>query len=126
LSSNGSQRADAIEGRLLRPLLSTTGVELVPAGATILGTVSDVEPAGINRPGRLEFSFQIVEHPETGSRATIRTEVLRFASPVPAKGKLFADVPAKGKLFADVRLEKGADASVVLLAPLLVKIPIAD
>lgn len=116
LSSNGSRRADAIEGRLLRPLISTTGVELVPAGATVMGTVSEVEAAGINRPGRLEFGFQIVEHPGTGSRATIRTEVLRFASPV----------PAKGKLFADVRLEKGADASVVLLAPLVVRIPAAD
>ena len=114
LSSNGSQRADAIEGRLLRPLVATNGVELVPSGATLLGTVSEAEPAGVKRPGRLAFSFQIIEHPETGSRATIKTATLTFES----------QPPAKGKLFADVRVEKGADASVLLLAPLLVSIPL--
>jgi hypothetical protein len=114
LSSNGSLRADAIEGRLLRPLVATNGVELVPAGATLLGTVSEAEPAGVKRPGRLAFTFQIIEHPETGSRATIRTATLTFES----------QPPVKGKLFDDVRIEKGADASVVLLAPLLVSIPV--
>ena len=114
LSSNGSQRADAIEGRLLRPLVATNGVELVPSGATVLGTVSEAEPAGVRRPGRLAFTFQIIEHPETGSRATIKTATLTFES----------QPPAKGKLFADVRIEKGADASVLLLAPLLVTIPL--
>jgi hypothetical protein len=115
LSSNGSQRADAIEGRLLRPLVAGNGVELVPAGATVLGTVSEAEPAGVKRPGRVAFTFQIIEHPETGSRATIKTATLAFES----------QPPAKGKLFDDVRIEKGADASVLLLAPLLVSIPVA-
>jgi hypothetical protein len=114
LSSNGSQPADAIEGRLLRPLVATNGVELVPAGATVLGTVSEAEPAGLRRPGRLAFTFQIIEHPETGSRATIKTATLTFES----------QPPAKGNLFADIRIEKGADASVLLLAPLLVSIPV--
>jgi len=116
LSSNGNRRADAIEGRLLRPVTSSSGVELVPSGATVLGTVSEAEPAGVRRPGRLAFAFQIVEHPETGSRATITTETLTFSSPP----------PAKGHLFADVRLDKGIDASSLLLAPLLVRIPIAE
>jgi hypothetical protein len=114
VSSNGSLRADAIEGRLLRPLVATNGVELVPSGATVLGTVSEAEPAGVKRPGRIAFTFQIIEHPETGSRATIKTATLTFES----------QPPAKGKLFADVRIEKGADASVLLLAPLLVTIPL--
>lgn len=116
LSSNGNRPADAIEGRLLRPLTTRDGVELVPAGASVLGTVSEAEPAGIKQPGRLAFTFQVVEHPETGSRAMIKASLLTFES----------EPPVKGKLFADVHLEKGANASVLLLAPLLVRLPIAD
>lgn len=113
LSSNGSQQSDIVEGRLMRALESRDGVELVPAGATVLGTVREVEPAGVKKPGCLAFTFHIVEHPETGSRATIKADVLRFAS----------QPPAKGNLFADVQLEKGMDVSVLLLAPLVVRIP---
>jgi hypothetical protein len=116
LSSNGNRPADAIEGRLLRPLTTRDGVELIPAGASVLGTVSEAEPAGIKQPGRLAFTFQVVEHPETGSRAMIKASLLTFES----------EPPVKGKLFADVNLEKGANASVLLLAPLLVRLPIAD
>jgi hypothetical protein len=114
LSSNASRTADAIEGRLLRPLTTREGVELVPSGAAVLGTVSEVEPAGHKQRGRLSFTFHVIEHPETGSRATITASVLSFES----------EVPAKGNLFADVRLEKGDDTSVLLLAPLLVRIPV--
>ena len=113
LSSSSSQQSDIVEGRLLRPLASVEGVELVPAGATVLGTVREVEPAGVKKPGHLAFTFHVVEHPETGSRATIKAALLTFAS----------QPPVKGQLFADVILEKGVDASVLLLAPLVVRIP---
>ena len=114
LSSNDNRPGDAIEGRLLRPLTTREGVELVPAGASVLGTVSAAEPAGLKQRGRLAFSFQVIEHPETGSRAMIKAAVLSFES----------EMPAKGNVFSDVRLEKGADGSVLLLAPLLVRIPV--
>jgi len=114
LSSNANRPADAIEGKLLRPLTTRDGVELVPAGAAVLGTVSEAEPAGVKQRGRLAFSFQVVEHPETGSRAMIKAAVLTFES----------EIPEKGNVFTEVRLEKGADASVLLLAPLLVRIPV--
>jgi hypothetical protein len=116
LSSNGNRPADAIEGRLLRPLTTRDGFELIPAGASVLGTVSEAEPAGIKHPGRLAFTFQVVEHPETGSRAMIKASLLTFES----------EPPVKGKLFADVHLEKGTNASVLLLAPLLVRLPIGN
>ena len=107
--------ADAIEGRLLWLFLMTRdGVQPRPLGAVVMGTVSEAEPAGLKQRGRLAFTFHVVEHPETGSRATIKASVLTFES----------EVPAKGKLFAEVRLEKGADTSVLLLAPLLVRIPV--
>lgn len=116
LSSNFNRPADVLEGRLLRPLASSDGVELVPAGATVLGTITEAEPAGVRQPGRLVFTFQVIEHPETGSRATIRAAQLTFQS----------QPPGKGNVFADVQLEKGMDASVLLLDPLLVRIPVSD
>jgi hypothetical protein len=114
LSSNANRAADLIEGRLLRPLTTREGVELVPSGAAVMGTVSEAEPAGPRQRGRLAFTFHVIEHPETGSRATIKGSTLTFES----------EVPAKGNLFAEVRLEKGDDTSVLLLAPLLVRIPV--
>lgn len=103
-----------MDGRLLLPL-TVDGVELVPAGATVLGTVSEAEPAGKKQRGRLAFAFHIIEHPETGSRATIRGTVLTFAS----------ETPRKGNMFPELRLEKGLDASISLLAPLTVRIPVS-
>jgi hypothetical protein len=114
LSSNANEAGDGIEGRLLRPLTAPDGVELVPAGAVVSGTVRVAEPAGRKQRGKLAFTFHVVEHPETGSRAMIKASVLTFES----------EFPAKGNLFREVRLEKGLDSSVLLLAPLLVRIPV--
>ena len=116
LSSNGSRPAEAIEGRLRRPLTSRDGAELVPAGAPVLGTVREAEAAGVRQRGRLVFAFQVVEHPATGSRAMIKAEMLTFESAP----------PLKGNLFADVQIEKGTEASILLAAPLIVRIPVAN
>ena len=113
LSSASSRRAELVEGRL-RHALSAGDVELVPAGAVIMGTVSDVEPAGRNTPGRLTFAFHVIEHPLTGSRATIHAAPRTFESVK----------PRKGKVYADVSLERGIDASVLLTGPLLVRLPV--
>ena len=112
VGSNTSRVTDEIRGRLLHALASADGTELVPAGAMVLGTVREAEAAGRTR-GRVAFTFHVVEHPETGSRAMIKATVRSFES----------ELPLKGKIFAEVRLERGADASVLLLAPLLVRIP---
>ena len=114
LSSNANEVGDGIEGRLLRPLTTRDGIELVPAGAVVSGTVRVADPAGLKQRGKLAFTYHVVEHPETGSRAMIKASVLTFES----------EIPAKGNLFAEVRLEKGRDSSVLLLAPLLVRIPV--
>jgi len=112
LSSNSSAAGDPVDGRLLLPLTSE-GKELVPAGATLLGSVREVEPAGKKQRGRLVFTFHVVEHPETGSHATIKGTVLTFASPD----------PKKGNVYPELKLEKGLDLSISLLAPLTVRIP---
>lgn len=112
MSSNASRRHDAIEGRLLRAV-NQDGVELVPAGAVVRGTVTEVEPAGKRQPGRLSFTFHIVEHPATGSLATMRATVVTLESPR----------PEKGNVYAAVEVARGRQTSVALLAPLTVRIP---
>jgi hypothetical protein len=112
LSSNSSAAGDPVDGRLRLPLTSE-GVEVVPAGAKLLGTVREVESAGKKLRGRLVFAFHLVEHPETGSLATIKSSDLTFASPT----------PKKGNVYPELKLEKGHEVSVSLLAPLTVRIP---
>jgi hypothetical protein len=86
----------------------------VPAGANVLGTVTEVEPAGNKVRGWISVSFHVVEHPETGSRATIRSAVATWAS----------EPPAKGKIFPEVRVERGEEITLTLNAPLVVRIPV--
>jgi hypothetical protein len=71
LSSNANAPGDPVDGRLRAPLVSE-GVELVPAGAAVLGTLRLVESAGKRQRGGLVFAFHAIEHPETGSLATIK------------------------------------------------------
>ena len=112
LSSNSNAVGDPVDARLRLPLIAED-IELVPAGATLLGSVSEVEPAGKKHPGRIVFAFHIIEHPETGSRATIKGTAISFASPR----------PKRGKAYPELQLEKGLDASLALLAPLTVRVP---
>jgi hypothetical protein len=111
LSSNSSQKAQEVRARLVRPIVSGE-TELVPAGATVLGTVTAVEPAGNKVRGWISVSFHVVEHPETGSRATIRSGVATWQS----------EPPAKGKVYPEVRVERGEEITVTLNAPLVVRI----
>jgi len=113
LSSETSRRDDVVEGRLQRAV-TADDVELVPAGAVLLGSVTDVEPARPGTPGRLAFTFSVVQHPETGSRAPIRAAVRTFRT----------DDPKRGKPLPIVSLAKGTDATVTLLQPLVVRIPL--
>lgn len=115
LSSATARVGDPIDGRLLRSIVGEEDVELVPAGATVLGTVREVEAAGKKTPGRLALAFHVIEHPDTGSRASIRTTLLTFES----------ERAPKAKAFPEIQLSRGSDASVSLLAPLSVKIPVA-
>ena len=115
LSSNTSQPGDQVEGRLLRAV-TVDDVELIPAGATVLGSVSHAEAADARSRGRLAFSFHVIQHPETGSRAMVTMRVLSFES----------DPPVRGKPLPEIRLEKGTETSAVLLAPLLVRLPLAS
>lgn len=73
LASDTNQVEDEVRGRLTRAI-TVNGVDVVPAGATVLGTVTEVErSARVKGRARLAFRFSVLEHPETGSRVSIRT-----------------------------------------------------
>jgi hypothetical protein len=119
LGSDESELQDPIRG-VLMSAISVNGVELVPAGATVLGTVVDATPAlRKNDRARLALRFNVLEHPQTGSRVPIRTEVLTFAVDAGKKKKGAEGAAA----FNQVRLESGADVSSSLREPFVVRIP---
>ena len=112
LNSNSSRPRDEVRGKL-RQALTVEGIELVPAGAMVIGTVQETEPAGLKARGFITFGFHVIEHPDTKSLATIRTTMLTFHS----------EPGEKKKTFKEVQLDPGADINVSLLAPLKVHIP---
>lgn len=119
IASNTSQRWDAIRG-VLKSAVTIDGVELVPSGAVALGTVTDVAPA-LQKTDRahVAFRFNVLEHPITGSRVPIRTEIRALEVEGGKK-----NTAAKGSAaFNQVRLESGAEVSVTLLEPFVVRIP---
>jgi hypothetical protein len=122
MASDTSQPLDPIRG-VLKSAISIDGVELVPAGAVLLGTVTDAAAAASKADrARLAFRFNVLEHPETGSRVPIRTEV-RVVSVDAGKKKKGADGTAA---FNQVRFDAGADVSASLREPFLVRIPKLD
>jgi hypothetical protein len=121
LSSDTSTPHEAIRG-VLTSAITVDDVELVPAGAVLLGTVTDVVPA-VSRfdRARLAFRFHVLEHPGTGSRVPIKTEVKTYAVDA-GKRKKGAEGTAA---FNQVRLDAGAHVSAFLREPFLVRIPSA-
>jgi hypothetical protein len=119
IASDTSQPSDAIRGVLKSPLTSD-GVELVPSGAVVLGTVTEAAPALHRRDrARVAFRFHVLEHPTTGSRVSIRSEtrVLEVEG-----GKKIKDAEGAAA-FNQIRLKHGDDVSVSLREPFLVRIP---
>jgi hypothetical protein len=47
--------------------------EVVPRGARVQGAVSQATPRTKSKPGRVVFSFSVLEHPDTHSRVALRT-----------------------------------------------------
>jgi hypothetical protein len=119
LASDSSQPQDQVRG-VLKSAITIDGLELVPAGSVVLGMVTDAE-AAVRKTDRakLALRFNVLEHPQTGSRVPIRTDIRPFAVDA-GKKKKGAEGPAA---FNQVRLDAGADVSVSLREPFLVRIP---
>ena len=119
ITSDTSQRSDAIRG-VLKSAVTSDGVELVPSGAVVLGTVTEAAPALHKKDrARVAFRFDVLEHPLTDSRVAIRTET-RVLEVEAGKKKRAAEGPAA---FNQIRLEPGSDVSMSLREPFLVRIP---
>jgi hypothetical protein len=119
IRSDSSQRSDAIRG-VLKSALTSDGVELVPSGAVVLGTVTEAEPALHARDfARVAFRFNVLEHPLTGSRVPIRTETRALEVDAGKMNRAAEGAAA----FNQIRLEPGTEVSMSLREPFLVRIP---
>lgn len=108
-----------VDATLWSPVVQD-GIELIPTGSTVFGRVTAVEKATERKPlGTFSIAFSIVEHGETGDRATMNTRPLTFEAPAPA--------PVAGKKVKlkpiDVTLAEGASIVAVTSEPLVVRIP---
>lgn len=73
IASDESRVEDEVRGRLTRAV-TVDGAEAFPRGTTVRGTITDVERSGrVKGLARVAFRFNVLEHPETGSRLSIRT-----------------------------------------------------
>jgi len=112
LDSASGQVDDPVRATLLSAV-TQDGVELIPKGSTLHGKVIDVESASKQKPiGRLVLAFNVIEHEETHSLATIQTRSMPFDATLEPKDK-----------FRDVRVESGEQLTLTLAAPLKVRLP---
>jgi hypothetical protein len=119
LGSDSSRTGDQIVGKLLQPLESGT-IELVPSGAPVFGSIGHVRlPERESGPGRIEFHFTVIEHPDTKSRVRIRTTTVSVDGERIKTRK--RGLPATR--LTDARVEPGTVVSVTLLEPFVVKVP---
>ena len=108
-----------VEAVLWSPVVQD-GVELVPTDSVVLGRVTAIERATWDKPlGTIAIVFAVVEHAETGDRATLNTRPLIFEAtpPPPPPGKKAKPRPV------DVVLNEGTSMVAVTTEPLVVRIP---
>jgi len=112
LDSASGQVDDPVRATLLSPVMQD-GFELIPKGSTLHGKVIEVQSASKQKPvGRVVLAFNIIEHLETHSVATIQTRSMPFDATLEPKDK-----------FRDVRVESGEELTLMLATPLKVRLP---
>lgn len=120
LDSSTASVGQQVDAMLWSPVVQD-GIELIPVGSKLFGRVAAAEPATERKLlGTVTLTFSIVEHAETGDRATMNTRpvVVEASAPVAPVGK------KKAKLRpVDVTLAEGAPLVAVTSEPLVVRIP---
>src|SRR5436190_6143220 len=112
VDSSSGQVDDLVRATLVDGVIQN-GYELIPKGSTLHGKVTDVQPASKqNRTGRVVLEFNVIEHLETHSHATIQTRAIPFEATLEAKDK-----------FRDVRVDSGEQLTLTLAIPLKVRLP---
>ena len=115
IDSASGQVDDPVRATLVDAVVQN-GAELIPKGSTLHGKVTEVEPASKqNRVGHVAFAFNVIEHVETRSVATIQTKSMPFDATLEPKEK-----------FKDVRVESGEQLTLILASPLKVRLPRAQ
>jgi hypothetical protein len=110
---------DQVEATLWSPVIQD-GVELIPAGSVAIGKVVEVTRASERAPlGSVTFAFFIVEHADTGSRATVSTRKIMFSAVEPADGR----GNKRRQKPVDAVMAAGAAFIATTSQPLLVRIP---
>lgn len=112
IGSASSAAGDQVDAGLAEPVMRD-GVELLPVGSMVRGTIVDALPSSRHASrGRVAFAFFVIEHARTGSRAAIKSRPITVdASPPVDKRPM------------DVMLAAGHRMNVILAEPLLVRIP---
>ena len=112
---------DQVDAVLTEPV-TQDGVELIPAGSVLHGTVVQVTAATREAPrGSIALVFSVALHAETRSRATIRTHQVAFEAQTPPE---LAGTRRADKTPIDVVVPAGSTLRLTLAAPLVVAIPI--
>jgi len=122
IDSSVNQVSDQVDA-VLSDAVTQDGVELIPAGSVLYGSILSVEAASREAPlGHVSFAFAVVKHAETGSRAEFVTRPISVEAQPPAE-------PAAGRRRGartqpiDVQLAAGRPLQVTLAQPLVVAIP---
>jgi hypothetical protein len=112
-----SSTGDQVDAKLTAAIVRD-GVELIPPGSVLHGSVVDALAASpLELRGRIAIAFFVIEHAVTGSRASIKTRTITVDAPPPV------DKPRADKQPADVELIAGQALNLVLTEPLLIRIP---
>lgn len=119
LDSSSSAVDDQVDAVIWSPVLQD-GAELIPEGSVVIGKVVDVLPATKRKPlGSIAFTFSIVEHAETGDRATVTTRKVVFTAQ-PAVADQKRSTPREP---TNAVIPAGTAFVAVTTEPLLVRIP---
>ena len=119
LDSATSEVDDQVEATLWSPVIQD-GLELIPEGALVIGKVVKVAAASKKAPvGSLTFVFSVVQHPETGSIAMVRSQPITIAGTLPLTSK---GAPVRGAI-ADATMAGDSRFVAVTAEPLRVWAP---
>ena len=121
IDSSTSQVNEQIDAELTEAV-AQDGVELIPAGSLLHGTLVEVEAASRKTPlGRAAIAFAVVQHAESRSRAPFRTRPTVFEAQAPVETPE-ARRGAKRQPI-DLVLPAGHPLRLTLDAPVVVAIP---
>lgn len=120
IDSSTNQVNDQVDA-VLADAVTQDGVELIPAGSLLHGTIVRVTAASRQAPlGQVSLAFAVVQHAETGSRAPFPTRTLAIDAQVPAP---VAGAKRARRQPIDLVLPAGHPLQLTLEQPVVVGIP---